>query len=120
MEVKIKGMNLSQIADSGQCFRWKRISDETYEITAYDRYLRISGKDDNFFLSCDEREWKEIWYRYFDMDTDYEGIGKMIMGSQDDYLKEAYACGSGIRILNQDLWETLVSFIISLNTILKM
>ena len=106
-------MSLSQIADSGQCFRWNRTGDDRYEVIAIDRYISIVQKGNEFHLSCDEKEWEEIWSKYLDMDTDYSGITRSIEGSQDAYLKEALRYGSGIRILRQDLWETLISFIIS-------
>lgn len=119
MQVKIQNMDLSQIADSGQCFRWNRLNEGVYEIIAFDRYLKIEQNGSVFNFSCNEDEWKEVWASYFDAGTDYAAIGKRIEGSGDNYLKEAYAHGSGIRILRQDLWEVIVSFIISQNNNIK-
>ncbi|MCR5357013.1 MAG: 8-oxoguanine DNA glycosylase [Lachnospiraceae bacterium] len=119
MQVKIQNMDLSQIADSGQCFRWNRLNEGVYEIIAFDRYLKIEQNGSVFNFSCNEDEWKEVWASYFDAGTDYAAIGKRIEGSGDTYLKEAYAHGSGIRILRQDLWEVIVSFIISQNNNIK-
>jgi len=65
-----------------------------------------------FELSCDEDEYESIWKEYFDMDTDYSGIMNMV-DNEDQFLKEAVRYGSGIRILRQDPWEMLISFIIS-------
>ena len=119
MIIKIDNMSPAQITDSGQCFRWNRIGEDVYEVIAYGRYLTIGQKGNEFELSCDEAEWKEIWADYLDMDTDYAGIGRLIRDSGDEYLKQAYEYGSGIRILRQELWETLVSFMISQNNNIK-
>ena len=114
---QIDHMNLNQIANSGQCFRWQQINDNTYKIPAFGRELIISQDGDLFTLSCDENEWNRLWKKYFDVDTDtdYDKVENIIMGSNDDFLKAAYEFGSGIRILRQDLWEVIVSFIISQN-----
>lgn len=108
-------MDLEQIARSGQCFRWKKITDNTYSVVAYGRYLKITQDGNKFRFSCDEDEFKNIWYDYFDMDTDYARIGKLITESDDEYLKEAYSASKGVRILKQDIWEMIVTFLISQN-----
>lgn len=115
--IRINHMNLYQIANSGQCFRWQQINDNTYKIPAFGKKLTISQDGDLFTLSCDESEWNCLWKKYFDVDTDtnYDEAEKIIMSSNDDFLKAAYQFGSGIRILRQDLWEVIVSFIISQN-----
>ena len=82
-EIEIQNMNLEQIADSGQCFRWKRIETEDenaskYAIVAFGRYLEIEQRGQLFSLSCDEKEWNEVWKSYFDLDTDYEDIKRRI------------------------------------------
>ena len=117
MQIKIDHMNLDQIANSGQCFRWKKLNDNTYGILAFGRCLEISQNDDVFTLSCDENEWIQYWKPYFDIDTDidYDEVEKFITESNDEFLKVAYEYGSGIRILRQDLWEVIISFIISQN-----
>lgn len=114
---KINHMNLDQIANSGQCFRWKKLNEDTYGIPAFNRYLEISQNGNLFTLSCDEDEWNFIWKNYFDVetDTDYDEVERIIMESNDEFLKTAYQYGSGIRILRQDLWEVIISFIISQN-----
>lgn len=113
--VQIDHMNLNQIANSGQCFRWQQIDDNSYIIPAFGRELTISQDGDLFTLSCDESEGNSLWRNYFDLDTDYNEVEKIIMESNDDFLKAAYQFGSGIRILRQDLWEVIISFIISQN-----
>lgn len=106
--------DLEQIAESGQCFRWKKLDDHKYRIPAFDNYLDIAQTGNNFELSCTEEEFGQIWYNYFDIGTDYEGLINRIDNS-DKFLKDAADYGKGIRILNQDTWETIISFIISQN-----
>lgn len=118
-QIKIENMNLAQIADSGQCFRWKKIEENKYSVVAYGHYVEIEQDGQNFTFSCTKKEWQEIWYDYFDMDTDYEDIKRKIMESGDEHLIRCYELGSGVRILKQDLWEIIVSFIISQNNNIK-
>ena len=112
---QIDHMNLHQIANSGQCFRWQQINDNAYKIPAFGKELRISQDGNTFILSCSENEWNSLWRNYFDLETNYNEVENIIMESNDDFLKTAYQFGSGIRILRQDLWEVIISFIISQN-----
>ena len=112
---QIDHMNLHQIANSGQCFRWRQIEDNSYIIPAFGKELTISQDGNTFILSCDENEWNSLWRNYFDLETNYNEVENIIMESNDDFLKTAYQFGSGIRILRQDLWEVIISFIISQN-----
>ena len=112
---QIDHMNLHQIVNSGQCFRWQQINDNTYKIPAFGKELTISQDGNTFILSCDENEWNSLWRNYFDLDTNYNEVENIIMSTNDDFLKAAYQFGSGIRILRQDLWEVIISFIISQN-----
>lgn len=111
---EIDCFNLEQTANSGQCFRWKKIDDDKYFIPAYGRCLTISQIGNKFEMSCDEEEFQKIWSHYFDLETDYSAIIDRI-DSKDKFLKAAADYGRGIRILNQELWETIISFIISQN-----
>ena len=119
MIVTVNNLDLAQIADSGQCFRWNRLDETSFEVIAYDRYLKLKQNGNKLDLSCDEEQWNEIWSTYLDMDTDYADIGRRIRETDDEYLKKAYEHGQGIRILRQELWETLISFIISQNNNIK-
>ena len=112
---QIDHMNLNQIANSGQCFRWQQIDDNSYIIPAFGKELTISQDGDLFTLSCDENEWNSLWQNYFDLETNYNEVENIIMESNDDFLKATCQFGSGIRILRQDLWEVIISFIISQN-----
>lgn len=126
LDINIRHLNLKQIAESGQCFRWKRQDDAdghmTYLIPSFGpgqrefEALTITALSDmEFRLSCDRSEWDKHWSGYFDMDTDYDGVEKRIDSFGDNHAKEAYALGSGIRILKQDLWEMIITFLISQN-----
>lgn len=114
--VKITNSNFSleQIANSGQCFRMREIDSGSYEIISKDKYLTAhqSKGSDELFFETDEKNFEEYWLHYFDLETDY---GRFIssVDESDLYLYEAVKIGSGIRILNQDLWEMIVSFLIS-------
>ena len=104
--------DIRQIALSGQCFRLRPLSEYTFSLTALGRYLEISQQGAETVFSCTEQEWKDVWENYFDLHTDYAGIKKAI-DPEDFYLQEAARIGGGIRILRQELWETIVTFIIS-------
>lgn len=105
--------NPTKIALSGQAFRIDPIDDTHVELVAYGRYLQIACLGDNkYAFSCDENVFEEIYYDYFDLGRDYEEIVKTI-ADNDTYLKDASEFGYGIRILLQERFETLISFIIS-------
>lgn len=110
----IKNFNLEQIADSGQCFRWRKIDEGKYLIPAYDHIVTVTQSGEKIEFSCTEAEYQKIWKYYFDLELDY---GKIIaaIDKNDTFLKEAAEYGSGIRILNQELWEMIISYIISQN-----
>lgn len=74
--------------------------------------MRITQKDDEVSFSCSDDEFESIWHDFFDLDYDYSGIGQKI-DSNDSYLLDAYSKADGLRILKQDLFETLISFTIS-------
>lgn len=104
--------DISQICESGQCFRMSRLKDGSYSVIAKDRYLKLVQNDKECLFYCSEDEFETFWKRYFDLDTDYGAyIGQI--SPRDKYLSQAAAFGSGIRILRQDLWEMIVSFLIS-------
>ncbi|MBE6014261.1 MAG: DNA-3-methyladenine glycosylase 2 family protein [Lachnospiraceae bacterium] len=109
-------LNLGQIEESGQCFRFRHIDTEgcqTFCTISKGRYLEISDlRGGRFCLSCDEGEFRDFWYDYFDLGTDY-GTFKNAIDAEDTFMVNAARYGAGIRILRQDLWEMMISFIIS-------
>ena len=115
MIVTCDRLDLEQIDQSGQCFRWWREADGVYRIPAFGRVLRARQlAQDRVELDCSEEEWQAVWADYFDMRTDYAAIAGQI-DPEDGYLRAAAACGYGIRILRQPLWEVIVAFLISQN-----
>lgn len=129
MKQNIKHFNLNQIGRSGQCFRWEQLGEDTWqihalvrrqesvtkEITGTDMQLTASQRGEEIELSCTEEEFEKYWKRYFDLTTDYEQIEETGHAFQDPVLEEAMQFGNGMRILRQDFWETMVSFLISQN-----
>ncbi|HWT27771.1 MAG TPA: DNA glycosylase [Mobilitalea sp.] len=116
MKVKSKNFNIKQIADSGQCFRMKQIEENKFGLVAYGRYLELIQVDDETVeLSCDEVEFQQIWENYFDLTYYYGAIVADLVTGEDSFLKEAAEYGKGIRILRQEPFEMLISFIISQN-----
>ncbi len=114
MKVTIKDdFDLKKIADSGQCFRFNEC-EKGYSAMALDKHLFIKecGQDE-YELSCTEKEYDSFWKNYFDMDLCYSGIRARVDETEDPYLYNAAEYGRGIRILRQDPWEMLISFIIS-------
>ena len=108
----LKDFNLNHIFECGQSFRWDKTDDGGYIGVAYGKALKIIQNDDSVILyDTSIEDFKNIWSDYFDFTTDYSAIKKEL--SSDDVLNKAIEFGGGIRILRQDLWETVVSFIIS-------
>lgn len=112
MNKRTRDFDIGQISRSGQCFRLHQREDESYSLIAYGRYLELRQKGKLLTLSCSEAEWRGIWRQYFDWDTDYAAI-KAAVDPADAYLQAACSLGGGVHILRQDLWEMIVSFIIS-------
>ena len=77
-----------------------------------EKYLEIEQHGGEYLFYCSEEEYEDFWKTYFDLDEDYEFYISKI-NPNDTYLKEAARFGRGIRILRQDLWEMIVSFLIS-------
>ena len=105
--------DLEKIADCGQCFRAKEVEAGIYRFITNKNVIYIKKLRENTFdVSCDNYEWQSIWENYFDLATDYRSIRREI-SEVNDYFKDAAQLGAGIRILKQDIFETLISFIIS-------
>ncbi|MBO6134000.1 MAG: DNA-3-methyladenine glycosylase 2 family protein [Lachnospiraceae bacterium] len=110
---KLENFDLDSIAESGQCFRMNRDKDGTYKIVAYGKVLsaRDLGEGE-FSFDCEEGEFNEVWKDYFDLEENYKKYIDSIPDT-DEFLMKAAEVGGGIRILRQEPFETLISFIIS-------
>ena len=111
---KIKNFSLREISISGQCFRMREIgsANDTFEIIAGDKRLLTAQKSDVISFDCTKDEFEKHWANYFDLQTDYEKIIGSIE-KKDKYLQAAARSASGVRILRQDLFEMIITFIIS-------
>lgn len=117
MVVKIKDLfSLEKIINSGQCFRGVRLEDGSFRFIYREHVLYIKKIDEtDYDVSCDKEDWENIWAPYFDLKTDYKAISEEFKKSGNPFIKKVTEIGAGIRILKQDSWETLISFIISQN-----
>jgi N-glycosylase/DNA lyase len=112
----IKHFDAKHIFECGQCFRWNREEDDSYTGVAYGRVLNVKSDYDKgtvVLSNTNIKDFEDIWYKYFDLDRDYGLIKDEL--SKDETLRSAIQYGRGIRILNQEPWELLISFIISAN-----
>ncbi|HAE43132.1 MAG TPA: 8-oxoguanine DNA glycosylase [Clostridiales bacterium] len=102
------------VFECGQCFRWDIQPDGSYTGVAHKRVINVKRYNDSLVLSNTSRkDFEGIWFKYFDLGREYSKIRKALIA--DRRMKEAVQYGRGLRILNQDEWECLVSFIISAN-----
>lgn len=113
--VKTDGViNLDYTLDCGQSFRWKK-TDNIWQTVAFGKKISVSCDDNKtlIFYNTAEEEFQNIWKNYFDLERDYSPIISRF--SEDAFLKEASNKYHGIRVLNQEPWEAICSFIISQN-----
>ncbi len=109
--------NLKYTVECGQCFRWQKYEkeDNTYIGIIRDRVLKVRQDKEKLYIISNKCEnLKQVVIEYFDLDTNYDKIEKIIVNF-DEHVKKAVSNTSGIRILNQDFFETLMSYIISAN-----
>ncbi|MCQ2082181.1 MAG: DNA-3-methyladenine glycosylase 2 family protein [Lachnospiraceae bacterium] len=104
--------DLYKIAYSGQCFRVRELNTNSFLFVTGDNYVVITKTGTSYDISCSSKEWDSIWSHYFDFETSYENIRSRI-SKNDTFIKRSSILGEGIRILNQDKFEMLISFIIS-------
>lgn len=114
MQIQIDDdFDLDKIIDSGQCFRGIRIDSHKYRFMTGDKILYLQReKMDVYTVSCNEAEWENVWKSFFDLDRSYCGLAASETG-KNSFVDSAIAYGRGLRLLRQDPWEMLVTFIIS-------
>ena len=109
-----KSFKAKDIFDCGQCFRWNEETDGSYTGIFGHNVLNVKEEKDIVITGICDGNIEDICKKYFDLDRNYEEI-KETLSLVDDNMKESIKYGEGIRILNQDLWEMIISFIISAN-----
>lgn len=111
----IDSFELKDIFNCGQCFRWNQQEDGSYTGVFKQNVLNVKKQDNKIIIEgiCKENI-QEIVEEYFDLKRDYSQI-KEKLSKIDKNMKISINYGQGIRLLNQDLWETIISFIISAN-----
>ena len=114
----VTDLDLAQTLDCGQCFRWEELPDGSFFGVALNRpcYLAMEG-DELTFYNCTREEYDAYWEPYFDLGTDYTAVKEALC--LDPVLKKAIDFAPGIRVLRQDSWEALCTFILSQNNNIK-
>ena len=113
--IKLNTFELTDIFECGQCFRWNKEENGSYTGVFHNNVLNVDKNGNEIiFKGICEGNIEKICTDYFDLNRDYTKI-KEKLSKIDDNLKRSVEYGKGIRILNQDLWETIISFIISAN-----
>ncbi len=116
----LRDFSLPEILDCGQCFRWQPVENDPdrWQGIAFGRQLLIEkvGEQD-FLFHCREEDFEQFWQSYFDLNVDYSSIKNVL--SNDPIMAEASTYAPGIRVLRQDGWEALCTFIISQNNNIK-
>jgi N-glycosylase/DNA lyase len=115
----VKNFQLEHIFDCGQCFRWHKQQNGNYIGVAFGKVIEVEKRDNDVVLyNTNLEDFKNIWEDYFHLQRDYSEIKETL--SEDPLLKEAVEFGHGIRLLKQDPFELIVSFIISANNRIPM
>jgi len=110
----IRYFDIEQTLESGQCFRWEKIDEKQYIGCAYNRVIKIGQINNDIYIdNSNEKDMKYIWTKYFDLNRDYGKMQKIL--AQDKILKKAITYANGIHILQQQPFETLITYIISAN-----
>lgn len=115
--LNVKCFNLKDTVECGQCFRWEKLEEEenTYIGVLKDRVVKVKQEKDTLYITSSNYDnLEKVIRKYFDLDEDYESIEKTI-STFDDNIKKAVKNTSGIRILNQNFFEMIMSYIISAN-----
>ena len=118
---EVKDLDVGKIFDCGQCFRFDAVEQSKHEKefsgVAFGRFVSFAQDGDTLYIyGSDAKDFESVWRRYLDLDRDYSAVNKSILSSYNsDVLAAAAEYGNGIRILSQEPFECIVSFIISQN-----
>lgn len=115
----VKDFNPVHIFECGQCFRWFKREDGSFTGIAKGKVINVLYFENKLVIkNSNIQDFIDIWFDYFDLGRDYSEIKAIL--SKDETMKKAIEFGSGIRLLKQEIWETLVSFVISANNRIPM
>lgn len=116
----VRDFNPVHTFECGQCFRWKKCDDGSFTGIVRNRVANIGMQDDVMILrNSSIEDFQDVWYDYLDLGRDYSEIKSRLI-KKDEIMRKAVEFGYGMRLLRQDTWETLISFIISANNRIPM
>jgi len=111
----LQHFDLEQTLDNGQAFRWRKLNDTTWAGIAYGRYLEVEFSGGVLVLkNITEKEYENIWRDYFALAVDYSDLRQKLSVSSN--MSAALELYPGLRLMQQDPWEMLISFILSQNS----
>lgn len=121
--VETENYSVDKTFDCGQCFRFNKVPSSSYGIeyegVAFGRYIRVAQDHPNeiIIINTDLSDYEKIWKKYLGLDIDWGAIERHLISRREDdgIMEKAARLAGGIRILRQEPWETLCSFIISQN-----
>ena len=117
----IKNFDVEKIFDCGQCFRFDRVENSAHSVefsgVAYGRFVSFAQDGESVYIYGSTREeFDSIWKRYLDIERDYDGVGDdILLHCNTEAMRSAVEYSRGIRILAQDPFECVISFIVSQN-----
>ncbi|MDT8715491.1 DNA-3-methyladenine glycosylase 2 family protein [Clostridium sp. 19966] len=116
---EVKNFELPHVFDCGQCFRWNKVDENTYIGVAFERVIEVEKSGNDIIIhNSTKKDFYNIWEEYFDLKTDYTAIKERL--KKDEILHQSVEFGHGIRLLKQDPFELVISFIISANNRIPM
>lgn len=115
----VKNFNLKETFECGQCFRWNKECDDCYTGVALKKVIKLCQKQNDVYIyNTNEDDFNTLWVKYFDLGRDYSEVKKAL--SSDPILEPSLSFGSGLRLLRQEPFEIIISFIISANNRIPM
>lgn len=116
---EVQNFELAHIFECGQCFRWNKMDNGSYIGVAFGKVIEVEKRENDVLIyNISEEEFENLWVYYFDLHRDYSKIKENL--SEDPLLKNAVEFGCGIRLLQQEPFEIIISFITSANNRIPM
>lgn len=111
IEIENCSMDVNKTVFCGQSFRWAKIDAQTVIGKVRDKVITLKQLGDTVEISATAEEFRNYWAHYFDVYADFSELEKL--ADEDKFISKCWEYGKGIHVLHQDLWEMVVSFIIS-------